>query len=241
MITLELPERVADITVGSLRVGGQYLTEIPPLLDVIGAYQGKANVTSADLLYMIVMRGAAADPDYTSHFRPDEMRDTNSNGLPEFVDGWNKPIKFMRWPVGFRSPVQPINGRLDLVDDRISENGHRLVPLIYSAGLDGEYGLFDPQVDYQGINYDPFDDKNMTPDVGGGGGEAVLYKVTRAKAANTFIAERANGDGVTQVPQSPDIFGVVSNSPVQTVGSERALTGTSVLSRDNIHNHDLTR
>ncbi len=244
LIALELPERVADITGGfqPLKVGGQYLTEIPPVTRRYRALtQGKANVTSADLLYMIVMRGAAADPDYTSHFRPDEMRDTNSNGLPEFVDGWNKPIKFMRWPVGFNSPVQQINGRLDLVDDRISANGHRLVPLIYSAGLDGEYGLFDPPVDYQGISYDPFNDANMTPDVGGGGGEVVLYKVSREKAANTFIAERADENGVTQKPESPDTFGDVSNSPVQTVGSERSLTGTPVLSRDNIHNHDLTR
>ena len=252
LIVMELPERLQDITGGfqPLQIPGtqSFLSDIPPVTRRYKSLtQGKNDVDSADLLYMIVMRGVAADPDYTSHFRPDEMRDTDGNGLPEFIDGWNKPIKFLRWPVGFRSPVQQINGRLDLVDDRISANGHRLVPLIYSAGLDGEYGLFDhedpeyPEVTYHEINYDPFDDQNMTSNVGGGGGEVVLYKVTREKAANTFFAERANEDGVTQVPQSPDIFGDVSNSPVQTVGSERSSTGTRVQSRDNIHNHDMTR
>ena len=246
LIVMELPERLQDITGGfqPLQIPGtqSFLSDIPPVTRRYKSLtQGKNDVDSADLLYMIVMRGVAADPDYTSHFRPDEMRDTDGNGLPEFIDGWNNPIKFLRWPVGFSSPVQQINGRLDLVDDRISKNGYRLVPLIYSAGVDGVYDVYDPSVNYRVISYDPFNDNNMTSDVGGGGGEVVLYKVTRDPAANTFIEVRANDNGATQIPQSPDIFGDVSDSPVQTVGSERSSTGTRVQSRDNIHNHDMTR
>ena len=124
-------------------------------------YRLKDDIDSADLLYMIVMRGAAADPDLNSHFRPDEIRDTDGNGIPEFVDGWNNPIKFLRWPVGYSSPLQPVNGQLGLVDDRVSANGNRLVPLIYSAGPDLEFDILElssipSDFNYRSIKYDPF-------------------------------------------------------------------------------------
>ncbi len=247
LMTMELPERPADI-LGSFNPRpifstGSSLTEVPPVTKRYRSIiAGKSNVSSSDLLHMIVMRGVAADPDYTSHFRPDEIGDPNQNGLPEFLDGWNNPIRFLRWPVGFSSPLQQIDGQLDLVDERVSTNGQRLVPLIYSAGPDGEYDIADFQADYWAAEYDPFHPsivKHFQP--GGGGGEVVLYEVARPSAANTYIAVRANDSGATQTPQSPDTFGAISGGPIQTLGSERSLSPASVRSRDNIHNHNMSR
>ena len=212
-------------------------------------YRLKDDIDSADLLYMIVMRGAAADADLNSNFRPDEIRDTDGNGIPEFVDGWNNPIKFLRWPVGYSSPLQPVNGQLGLVDDRVSANGNRLVPLIYSAGPDLEFDILELSsipsgFNYRSIKYDPFrfSDSGSTPlaqrrKLPTGGGR-YLYEVTRSSPnANTYIVSKPD-DGAS----SPDTSGTISLSntspfnPFQAVGSELSLRA-----RDNINNHDMTR
>lgn len=101
-----------------------------------------ADPTSADFLYLIVMRGAAADPDVIAHFRPEEIADTNGNGLLEFIDGWNNPIRFRRWPFGFVSPIQPMGTSV-------------LVPLIYSSGQDGDPGFSENATSYRSLAYSP--------------------------------------------------------------------------------------
>lgn len=211
-------------------------------------YRLKDNIDSSDLLYMIVMRGAVADGELNSHFRPDEIRDTDGNGIPEFVDGWNTPIKFLRWPVGYSSPLQPVNGQLGLVDDRVSVNGNRLVPLIYSAGPDLEFDILElsgvpSDFNYRSIKYDPFAlsdtgstllvQRRKSPT-----GGRVLYEVSRSSPnANTYIVAKPEVGA-----SSPDASGTISLSntspfnPFQAVGSELSLRA-----RDNINNHDMTR
>lgn len=251
LMAMELPERQTDVTnvfqtpLQHPIPGTSYsLTEVSPVARRYNSLiQGKS-VDSGDLLHLIVMRGVAADPDFISNFRQDEIRDTNDNGLPEFVDGWNNPIRFKRWPVGFESPFQPINGRLSLVDERVSANGHRLVPLIYSAGPDQEYDINDIDLNYRSVNYDPFAVQvvqNENP--AGAAKEVVLYQVTRsASEPTTYIAVRADDNGITSLPFLPsDESGVVSQTPKQTVASERGPLGAYVRSRDNINNHDMTR
>lgn len=51
----------------------------------------------AKCLYMIVM----SDPDARGAFRENEVADVDNTGLRVFVDGWGRPIMFLRWPVGF--------------------------------------------------------------------------------------------------------------------------------------------
>ncbi len=147
---MELPDNSLDVTevfVPSVayQIPGrvEQLNEVSP---VARRYKGliasaNNNVTSSELLYLIVMRGAAADQDVIGHFRPDEIADTNGNGLQEFVDGWGNPIRFRRWPVGLVSPVQ--------------DGSSLLVPLIYSAGEDGEYGFDDSSASYRSLAYVP--------------------------------------------------------------------------------------
>lgn len=39
-------------------------------------------------------------------FSPNEIRDTDNDGLPEFVDAWGEPLQFYRWPLHHTSGVQ---------------------------------------------------------------------------------------------------------------------------------------
>ncbi len=269
LMTMELPERQTDITnifaSDGVCMPGEHLIpntssipdiesrklkEVSPVARRYNSLiQGK-KVDSGDLLHLIIMRGIAADPDLISNFRQDEIRDTNGNGLPEFVDGWNKPIKFKRWPVGFVSPFQPINGRLSLIDERVSRDGHRLVPLIYSAGPDQEYDINDIDLNYRSVDYDPFAVQVVQNEAPSGAArEVVLYQVTHDDADPntydpvTYIAERADDNGSTNKPDDlVEESGSVSSTPRQTVASERGpAAGVYVRSRDNINNHDMTR
>ena len=59
-----------------------------------GLAQSKSDDISADLLYLIVMN---TSPDTRGTFLEREIADTNGNGIPEFIDGWGSPIRFIRW------------------------------------------------------------------------------------------------------------------------------------------------
>lgn len=263
LMALELPERTTDITdafaststaaVSPLAVGsGLQLDEMPPTTRrYLSLIAGVDEVTSADLLQIIVMRGPVADPDVIAHFREDELADTNGNGIREFVDAWGKPIMFKRWPTGFNSPAQPIDGRLSSSDQQISANGHRLVPLIYSAGVDGSYDIeARNNLRYkESLRYDPFAagafaEASIQP------GAVVLFPVTRTGGSTvTYFARRVTSTGGYSGTTTLDPGCTLdANSPLKAVGSE-CDTGSSdgdqpdgrVDSTDNIHNHDLTR
>ena len=143
LMTLEMPDQWADVAVplpahlsalataptrryASIKTGG---TRSP-------AYQ------SAECLAMIVTRGGF-NADAAEVFRNDELGDIDKDGAPELLDGWGRPIAFIRWPAGYVSVVQPNNATTDpdpLDPMRVTgtppNNDYGLVPLIYSAGPD---------------------------------------------------------------------------------------------------------
>lgn len=47
--------------------------------------------------------GSIFSPD---DFSPNEIKDTDGDGLPEFVDAWGEPLQFYRWPVHHASGIQ---------------------------------------------------------------------------------------------------------------------------------------
>jgi prepilin-type N-terminal cleavage/methylation domain-containing protein len=114
---------------------------------------------SAECLQMVVVRGGYS-PDAVEQFRADEIGDVDNDGLPEFLDGWGRPISFIRWPAGFRSVLQSLTADdppdpidpLGVTDANKGYTDRALIPLIYSGGpnnaLDidtsataGSYGL----------------------------------------------------------------------------------------------------
>jgi prepilin-type N-terminal cleavage/methylation domain-containing protein len=152
LMVLEMPDRTADIP----------LSALPGFSAPVYRY-GAARANgwapspgndSAECLALTVLSGGFA-PDSMEVFRNDEIMDTDGNGFPEFVDGWNKPIQFMRWAPGFSSdpsasppkiysPVQ-IRGPTaphDPMDPmKIDPVGYALYPLIVSGGPDESVGL----------------------------------------------------------------------------------------------------
>jgi hypothetical protein len=131
---------------------------------------------SAECLYLIIMN-ATGDGEARGMFKPNDIGDTDEDGAPEFVDGWGKPISFLRWAPGFDSDAQlsmasllrqqaKTNGDAlvaqAILDDhdpfdlfRLDNptaavlRGWRLLPLIVSGGGDEEIGVRT----YSGKNY----------------------------------------------------------------------------------------
>ncbi len=105
---------------------------------------------SAECLQMIVVRGGYS-VDAVEQFRSDEIGDVDNDGAPEFLDGWGRPISFIRWPAGFHSvlqsltdkdppdPVDPlgVTKQVDGMTDRA------LIPLIYSGGPNNSLDIDD--------------------------------------------------------------------------------------------------
>ena len=105
----------------------------------------------AECLAMIVMRGGFATEEL-EQFRSDEFGDVDNDGAVEFVDGWQQPIFFLRWPTGYRSGVQLQDSSVqpDPFDpmrvsdevaypDGVLQRDYALLPLIISQGADGPY------------------------------------------------------------------------------------------------------
>lgn len=99
-------------------------------------YQG------AECLYMILTTGMGDETTGGGAFNQRDYADVDDDGMPEFVDGWGRPIGFLRWAPGFRSDMQTGNPDDDhdpFDPRRVDTLAFRLFPLIYSAGPDGAY------------------------------------------------------------------------------------------------------
>ncbi|GIX00943.1 MAG: hypothetical protein KatS3mg111_4275 [Pirellulaceae bacterium] len=127
---------------------------LPP--NINGINQG------AEWLYQIVATSTYQGGSALEAFRPQEIGDTDDDGLPEFIDAWGNPIRWLRWPAGFPSELNRARGvanpdamdplRTDWrwIDANVNANGKPwlLVPLIISAGPDGVFDVaFDLDMD----------------------------------------------------------------------------------------------
>ncbi|MCX7429816.1 MAG: prepilin-type N-terminal cleavage/methylation domain-containing protein [Planctomycetia bacterium] len=162
-IRQEMPDAwadVADLTAGSASPARSGLTATYPAGVAYARYkeQRKAVSTpyqSAECLYMIIT-ASGMFPDFLENVRPERVGDVDADGAKEFLDGWGKPIAFLRWAPGFSSPYSPIQFNdpskyHDPIDDAGLDNtAFALYPLIYSPGVDGDYGLVPSDGDWAG-------------------------------------------------------------------------------------------
>ena len=60
------------------------------------------------MLYALLVEGQGPLGSVFSadEFTDREVRDTDGDGLPEFVDAWGEPLQFYRWPILYRSNLQ---------------------------------------------------------------------------------------------------------------------------------------
>jgi type II secretory pathway pseudopilin PulG len=100
----------------------------------------------AECLYMIVTM-ATADGEALGMFRQSDIGDVDGDGAPEFLDAWGQPIQFLHAAPGFtaQSDLQsadPLADHDPFDHYRVDQDAFRLVPLIYSAGSDGDPDIF---------------------------------------------------------------------------------------------------
>lgn len=102
----------------------------------------------AECLYMIVTESGLF-PDFIGSLRQERVGDIDADGAREFLDGWGRPIEFMRWAPGLPSLLTAIqipktaagNPQPDPFDVfGIDSNAFALFPLVYSSGPDGATG-----------------------------------------------------------------------------------------------------
>lgn len=109
------------------------------------------STVSAELLYYFLVHSDSlgASDSVTDLFTTAEIADTDSDGLPEFIDAWGNPLRFYRWPtrmidVDPPSPFQPVLSNVSEATDvapvgpRTITTNERLVANIMFRGLPPE-------------------------------------------------------------------------------------------------------
>lgn len=98
----------------------------------------------AEALYALLVEGQGP---YGSVFNRDdftgnEVKDTDQDGLPEFVDAWGNPLQFYRWPIFYHSDVQR---GLQLYPTGATEkngpNGNAVYGLTDGTNVSAPYGV----------------------------------------------------------------------------------------------------
>ncbi len=121
LMRMEMPERWTDIT--SLPqyllrwdATSNQLVRNPPSLYL--AYRSRCLMPNgtlipsgtnapAECLYLLVT--IAGGEEARRQFRSNEIGDTDGDGFPEFLDGWGRPIFFLRWAPGFNDSDLQLN------------------------------------------------------------------------------------------------------------------------------------
>jgi prepilin-type N-terminal cleavage/methylation domain-containing protein len=162
LMRMEMPDRSEDINSPPIELPNSLKKVTRPALSSL--YYSRLNdagtkpttgngedAGGAELLYLIVSLGS---PEAMGQFGPSEIGDTNGNGWPEFLDGWGRPIFFLRWAPGYTpySDVQKWDPEPsstvtqsryhDPFDPRRADPAaFQLIPLIYSGGPNSGPGL----------------------------------------------------------------------------------------------------
>jgi prepilin-type N-terminal cleavage/methylation domain-containing protein len=71
--------------------------------------QAHTHITArSEMLYAVLVEGQGPLGSVFNRddFTDKEVRDTDGDGLPEFVDAWGQPLQFFRWPLLYHSDTQ---------------------------------------------------------------------------------------------------------------------------------------
>lgn len=154
-LAFEMPDNWGDVGVGAGPVPSAFVNgRINAYVNygVSGTIPIEDSYQSSECLYMICLL-SGFQPEAMENFRAEEIGDKDGDGKPEFHDAWGMPIAFIRWPTGFSGPITLNQGTQDSFDPETVDSSrppqsasaasisYGVVPLIYSAGLDQEYGL----------------------------------------------------------------------------------------------------
>ena len=249
LMTLDMPDQWADVGIPAFgaTVSSVGYTPSAASFRYAAIKSGLPNLSpayeSAECLQMIVVRGGFA-PDAVEQFRSDEIGDFDKDGAAEFLDGWGRPISFIRWPAGADwsvvqqtapnvtaaitagtlpagskpapDPMDPLKVSADNINDANSPYDTALIPLIYSGGPNSSLDDPTPTGGDYGLNT-----SRMVAASGW------LHGVDPTSAS--FVTQVSGALGKTRRPTSPPWAGAVN--PADPLAARAA--------RDNITNHDL--
>lgn len=73
----------------------------------LGKINTSGSTEHAEVLYLSLTKLDSFGVEATAidQFKSDELKDTDGNGIPEFIDGWGNPIRFYRWPTRLVRPA----------------------------------------------------------------------------------------------------------------------------------------
>ena len=100
LMRMEMPDAMTDVTNDPVAFGWGSVPE-PALHLLYATNPPTVDHDAAQCLYKIVSMG---NPEAMEQFRQSEIGMVD--GRPVFVDGWGRPIMFLRWAPGFTSPIQ---------------------------------------------------------------------------------------------------------------------------------------
>jgi len=141
LMRMELPDRWSDIedypvtpfgavTLPRPSASKAYLRKYSAGTPPTGEFAG------AECLYLIVQSCLAEEGDAKEIFRPDDVKDVDTDGFPEFVDGWGRPIKFLRWAPGMQGSELQILSTVNVT------NGTGGTATVTGKSLDANSGLY---------------------------------------------------------------------------------------------------
>ncbi len=84
---------------------------------------------NAECLYLILSAIHENDTTGLEFFSENEIGDADGDGMPEILDPWGNPIRFLRWAPGFRSDIQKGDLAPTIIDDAGPGNGDAFDPL----------------------------------------------------------------------------------------------------------------
>ena len=166
---MEMPDCLSDITNLPVQFSWGHVPE-SGLHKLYAKQPPSANLDPAQALYLTVALGSVSAME---QFNQQELGMVDGHRV--FVDGWGKPIMWIRWAPGYRSPVQSGDPMADHdpLDARwIETSAFHLIPLIYSSGGNKTYGI-NLVAGYQ-FSGDPYANLQLGAFMPGVGGEGCI-------------------------------------------------------------------
>lgn len=88
------------------------------------AQRPTADFEDAECLYLILNTGLSDDTVAGELINPSNIGDVDGDGMPEFIDAWGRPIRFIRWAPGFVSDIQPYDPINNPNDPHLTAKNH---------------------------------------------------------------------------------------------------------------------
>ena len=126
LIRLEMPDRISDLcnqtelndllndnTLNAINRTDQaqlaMLNSVPSLaksykrnaIRMMGSGGWTVQYQGAECLYLIINSMTDGDKNALDYFLPEEIGDTDEDGMKEILDAWGQPIEFLRWAPGY--------------------------------------------------------------------------------------------------------------------------------------------